>query len=562
MRVLLPLNVAIGLLLTFNADCLKDKTGHLNEPYLEWEIKWDGAEGNPYDVIAHAVFTHTKSGEQETSLMFFDGDNTWKFRFTGTKTGEWKLTTSGPGELDSQTATVTIQKNPEKRNGFFTTKGPKWIWAGSGNAIVPQFVMMRPPKGYWADGRVVTQAIAETVQEFIHEHGFTGFHFSGIAGAWFDIELSDTKDSDDKPIGPQNPDPRTFRVFEEFLIRSYQAGAATHIWMWGADSHADSGPEGIGGPMSKTDQRILRYIAARLGPIPGWSMGYGYDLHAWADEDELQNWYDFLKEQLGGWPHPLGARADRYDANNAQLLKSGEEKLTRRPYTEVFWSGDYVGHYDYRVAYAWFSKLSGYLGKPQFEEDRFRIRSHRVFQHKDYTSDMTLRSMWHSTMAGGVANIWGNLLPHSDNNKGSQPYDNRAKGEIHGAKFTVDIKDQIKTYHKFWFEHNRFSFDLVRDNELTGNEVGPVFLDPNGGGYISVCLRDRDNENYIFYVENDDHVRMDLRGMQGKQHAIAVDTRKSYAEQKLNSLEPKLYASFELPYRSTWAIAVGEEVTP
>jgi hypothetical protein len=218
--------------------------------------------------------------------------------------------------------------------------------------------------------------------------------------------------------------------------------------MWGADSHADAGPEGIGGAMSEADERINRYIAARLGPIPGWSMGYGYDLHAWADADELQTWYDYLKAHLGGWPHLVGARADRYDADNDEMRRilEGKNALERRPASEVFWTGDYVGHYDYRVAYPWYVEVRQTANKPHIQEDRFRIRQRETFQFKDYTPEMTVRGLWHSTMAGGVANIWGNLHPHSHNNQGSESYGNRGTATIRGEKVVVDIKDEIKTY--------------------------------------------------------------------------------------------------------------------
>jgi hypothetical protein len=65
------------------AFCLPNQTGYLYEPYLEWKIEWNATEGNPYDVIAYALFTRRQSGEERRSLMFYEGENTWKFRFTG-----------------------------------------------------------------------------------------------------------------------------------------------------------------------------------------------------------------------------------------------------------------------------------------------------------------------------------------------------------------------------------------------------------------------------------------------------------------------------------------------
>jgi hypothetical protein len=351
-------------------------------------------------------------------------------------------------------------------------------------------------------------------------------------------------------------------VLEEFLKHSYANGSLIHIWLWGSDAYkvgwsdGYSGPDGIGGPMSAADQRLNRYIAARLGPIPGWSMGYGYDLHVWTDADELQAWYDFLKEQLGGWPHLLGARADVYDAGNPRMMQSDSLGLPRAPLSEIFWEGDYTGHYDYRVPYKWYAEVIDRKNKPQFQEDRFRIREHNVFENKDYTPEMTIRGLWHSTMAGGVANIWGNLLPAKTFQE-SHPYDNQAEGRIQGVPFTVDIKEEIKTYHEFWFGKERFSFDLIRDNELTGNQIGQGHLYPGGGGYISVCLRNKEQDFYVFYIENSDTLKMDLRNMSGRQKAYAVDTWKAYKEIPLQILNPQLYTSIKMPYLTTWAIVVG-----
>jgi hypothetical protein len=170
---------------------------------------------------------------------------------------------------------------------------------------------------------------------------------------------------------------------------------------------------------------------------------------------------------------------------------------------------------------------------------------------------MTIRGLWHSTMAGGVANIWGNLLP-AQTFQESNPYNNQAKGIVQDVPFTVDIKEEIKTYQKFWFGKERFSYDLIRDNELTGNQTGEGHLYPGGGGYINVCLRNDKQDFYVFYIENSDTLKMDLRDMNGRQMAYAVDTRRRYEEISLQILNPKLYSSIKMPYITNWAIVVGE----
>jgi len=538
---------------------LADKTGYLNEPYLEWEIQWNYPEGeDPYEVMAKAIFTNTSINERKISLMYYAGDNTWGFRFTGTRIGTWNLMTSGPGNLGGHTATIDINPAPEERLGFLTASGKKWIWDGMCEPHLPQLVMARDLNDYWTGTSVATDLIDADVKEFIRETGFTGFHLWSVAGHWFNINSS-TRDTEG--LGSDvYPDPNTFKTLEEFIMRVYHAGASTHIWLWGSDGWGGcSGLKGIGGAMSSADRRFLRYIAARLGPIPGWSMGYGFDLQVWADANELQTWYDFFKSHLGGWKHLIGARADVYDVTNAEmkrLINEGGE-MNRRPLFDVYWSGDYVGYYDYRVGYPWYVYVREFADKPHFQEDRFRVRVKDMYKFKDYTPNMTVRGLWHSTMAGGMANIWGNLLrEEEDDRSGSYPYDNKATGTIRDTKVKVDIKDDIKTYSTFWFDKGRFSYDYIRDNRLTGNQPGDDVLSEDGQP-ISVCLRDETYDNYVFYSEDAEKIIMDLGGSRSLLRAIAVDTHVSYKEIEIGMVNPEEIV-WEVPYKSDWAIAVGD----
>ena len=57
--------------------------------------------------------------------------------------------------------------------------------------------------------------------------------------------------------------------------------------------------------------------------------------------------------------------------------------------------------------------LKAIPGQPVMSEDRFRIRSVDRYRKKDYSEELTRRGLYHSTMAGGVANIWGIHPDHS-----------------------------------------------------------------------------------------------------------------------------------------------------
>jgi hypothetical protein len=93
------------------------------------------------------------------------------------------------------------------------------------------------------------------------------------------------------------------RVLETIITRVHQIGGACHIWLWHSNTNALNGD-----PMNEKDQRNLRYLAARLGPLPGWSISYGVDVeNGWISREDLDDWKSFLEEHMG-WNHFIGAR--------------------------------------------------------------------------------------------------------------------------------------------------------------------------------------------------------------------------------------------------------------
>jgi hypothetical protein len=375
--------------------------------------------------------------------------------------------------------------------------------------------MAKIPSAYLdGDGNVDAVLIDADIQQFVVEHGFTGFHIP-VRGRWFDGE---------------NPDPAVYSVLETLIRKVHAQGGACHIWLWG--SHDDSPATKAGGPLSEKDRRNLRYLAARLGPLPGWSMGYGFDTeNGWASVEELDAWKAFLEAHMG-WDHFLGARVG-YDEKGLFAVRprpprpphdAGHRAPIADKYT-TWLGGDYIGYTSYRPLYPRYTQaIWHHPDKPSFEEDRFRLRDSEEWSYKDYSPELTRRGLWHSAMAGGVANIWGNLLPNDDH-EGSRPY---------------EIKDQIKTYSRFFA--NRFLKEM--ESEYAGPELR--LITPDG-------------EHAVIYREDADLVRLDLRRMNASQHAIAVDAKKAYEEISIGTLSPGEH-TWEAPYRSDWAVAVGNFV--
>ena len=238
-------------------------------------------------------------------------------------------------------------------------------------------------------------------------------------------------------------------------------------------------------------------------------MSYGFDLWEWTDDKQLTTWHRYLHNHLG-WPHMLGARSQKHALTQLSEAMDYASYEQHRPDFDT-----YVQSFEKRPS------------KPSFSEDRFRIRDSPQHAEKDYDEVMTRRGLWHSAMAGGVANIWGNLISsdvNAQNREGSFPYPN---------------PHWIKTYAEFF--KDRFHLDLERDNTITDG----------------VCLRRPGGSEFLFYREEAESIRMDLSSMPSRTLAVAVDVLKPYHEIDLGPLKPKAQ-TWQAPYRSDWAIAVGK----
>ncbi len=457
---------------------------------VTWTFRNPICSGNPFDLVAKAVFTHTPGGRQIRTELFYDEGDMWKLRFTGTHTGLWNFVTeSADPELNGLKGQIRVHPNPGVP-GFVTKYGSKWGWLGIEQAFVPQYVMYCDPPVFY---RNPTRIDAD-IREFFAQHGFNGFHITVVC-RWFDL---DKQRSNEIGSASPNPDPRTFEAIELLIAKVHAAGGVVHIWAWG-DEQRRMTPKrwGLNG---QVDRRLQRYICARLGPLPGWSMGYGFDLQEWVDEDDLRTWHQYMHAHLG-WSHFLGGRAPDM--------------------TRIYDGLDYSSYQQHRPDYDVYVKaIDQCPEKPTFLEDRFRVRK-GVYPKKDYDFDMTRRGLWHSTMAGGAANIWGNLLnPRPDGM--SHPYPN---------------KNQILTWSHFW--KDRFRKELVRDNSLTDG----------------VCLK-VPGELEIFYKEDADSIQMDLSELSGVIRGVAVDTRGSYREIELEGLTAGPSQIFRAPGRSDWVVSV------
>ena len=511
--------VLLGAILAASSDVLATSLGQrdslLFESTLEWSLPNHTYTGNPYDLVATVEFRHEASGESRTTGMFFDGDDNWRFRFTATQPGMWNFATrSDDADLNGLTGSVMVA--PELAGpGFVKASGSRWIRSGTGQAFVPQLVMYSEPHGFYQN----PEKVDRDIEVFMGEHGFSGFHVP-VYCRWFQIDdpVCDRTPRLDYKIAYRmgisrppdlNPDPRTFEALELVISRVYQSGGTTHLWAWGDDQRRWTPTFLDGGINGEVDRRLQRYIAARLGPMPGWTMGYGFDLWEWVNREQLDQWYGYMKTQLG-WDHLLGARAHK------NTMGQLSESL------------DYSSYEQHRPDYQMYLyTIRSRPDKPAFSEDRFRLRSNPKTRNKNYTMTDVRRGLWRSSMAGGVANIWGNL----------------ALGEVHGADHGSEVfphPEWVKTYSDFFVQR-----------QTTG--LTPF---PNGGS--TVAARTDGDSQLIYYAEDTDTVYMELGDGMTATEFVAVDALKPYAEMPIDMSGPGPHI-WRAPYSSDWAVAVRVE---
>lgn len=504
--------VAAGGSASVTAADLGTKKGTQWSPYLQWTVTNPKWSGNAFDVPASVEFTRRPSGEKRRTEMFHVGGKSWEFRFTGTRAGTWSFVASSEDEdLRGHTGKVTVAPNPRADvHGFLKQFGSKWGWEGTENGFVPQLVMWdyiagsNSPKAFHNKPKLVDRMI----EQFIEEHGFNGFHVPVVGGRWFDLDAT----SDRVKSTMTDPDPRTFEALELLITRTHQAGGMVHIWPWGDNSRSQTPRSLKGGIGGAVDRRLQRYIAARLGPIPGWSMGYGFDLDEWVTASQVRAWRDSVHRHMG-WSHFLGGRPV---GPNHGTDHAGNATWNKRL--------DYSSYEHHRPTYeVYLAAAQAVADQPVMSEDRFRIRRGR-YPKKDYSEELTRRGLYHSTMAGGVANIWG---IHPDLGPGGV-YPN---------------KDQIKTYSVFFHDKGRFLPDMMPAGKLSADADTRVLLS-------------RSAKSLVLYREAAAAIHVDLSGMGGALPGVAVDTTKAYSEIPLGAFQPKAQ-TIKLPAASDWVVAVG-----
>jgi uncharacterized protein DUF5060 len=454
---------------------------------------------NPFDLVASVTFTHAR--ESRTTEIFFAGDNTWEFRFTGTRAGVWSfLTSSSDADLDGHTGAVTVgpRANTDMK-GFLTHVGNKFALQHDDAGDLRGYLFNVYMNGHIVSRdfeRLADPSVLDALLDDTQANGFdTAFIY--LCHNWLKLGTLGHDEHDSV-----NPDLATFAILDTMIARAHARGMRWHFWAWGDESRKWT-PHGLpGGINGEVDRRLQRYIAARLGPLPGWTMGYGFDLIEWTSEEGRNGWAEYLHEMMG-WGHLLCTRGyplrGIHDNITAYSGFGGRDLSTTRGGPVDF--NEVVRHIDADPL------------RPSFYEER------HSYLREGFKLDMdgTRRLRWWQAMAGGLGGFYGFYAGST------HPYPN---------------PEQLRTFHTFW--EGRFQLDMQRDSGMSDAWV----------------LKTQDNKHIVLYEENADRVQVDLTGMKSGGKAIAVDTTQEYQEINLGELFPSQQI-IKLPRKSDWAIAIG-----
>jgi uncharacterized protein DUF5060/uncharacterized protein DUF4038 len=523
------------------ASALGKRSAHMWE-CVEFTLTNPSWSGNPFDLVATATFSHAQ--ETRTTEMFYAGSDIWKFRFTGTRTGVWRFSTSSSdADLDGHTGLITVTPRVDSRvRGFLTHVGNKY-------AIMEKDVHHR-------EGYVYQVFMNQQDYEQQHEHpsrilghpsranliadywkntrenGFD-IYFFAVFYSWFRVGALSIRDfSGSADFDLDQPDPALFDILESAIKHAHQRGGRTHIWAWGDNDRKQTPNHLRDGFRGKRHQRLIRYMAARLGPLPGWSMNFGFDtVEMPSAEADTAWWADELNRRMG-WPHILTSRGWEDDSFGAYSYAG----FGGNPYDLETTD---KGPADYEEIK---QHMEAHRGKPSIYEERhtynrWQCWPHTVRKPGRLNETGCRRLIWWEAMAGGMGGFFGHF---SERFNRYGPFNPNGLCGYHPDS----LKRAFRTHREFW-KQGRLKVSMSPDNSR---------LVSGATGY---CLVTADAKHFIFFLEDADAATINLRGMPGSQPVVLVDAKADYNEIHRGRLGDGIH-TIKLGWTSDWALAVGE----
>ncbi|HCO95407.1 MAG TPA: hypothetical protein DIU00_15900 [Phycisphaerales bacterium] len=542
---------------------------------LEWEITNSSYPvSNPFDLVAKAVFSH-ESGRTRKIEMFYTGGDKWKFRFCGSRMGKWSFNTvcdgsdgtHDDGSLDSHVGQITVNVQTEQDvKGFLSYKGNKFAIMDRDATDLKPYVYQvymnqqdyeqqyNHSSRIWDDPKNRKHLIDDYWNNTV-DNGFN-IYFVAIFYSWFKKGALDRNMVSLTDIA--SPDLDVFDALEYAITYAHQRGGRTHIWAWGDQGRKQTPNLLPGGVLGNDHKRLMRYIAARLGPLSGWCMNFGFDTNELPNPELITSqWANYLNDRMG-WNHMLCARGWKNSAFaiNSYAGFSGNYELTTTRngpsgYEEIkddIDSDKSKPHlYEERHTYNRFKYVDpDVCQEPGDGPDQYGMSDGypcwpvklSSTEQTRLNEDGSRRLIWREQMAGGMGGFFGHFSIRF-NSYG--PFSQNC-----GCGYNPDsLKRAFRCFRDFWAK-DRFMFDMVVD-------TGRV---RNGTGY---CLRTKDYKNFVFFVENESRIDINLKNMPGSQQIIVVDARDEYSEINKGSMSAG-WRTIDFGYTSDWAIAVGDFV--
>lgn len=510
--------------------------------YEEWTLKNGSWTGNPFDVVAVVTFIHALTGERHSTEMFYAGENNWKFRFTGTRKGKWIFSTlSSDVNLNGHSGSVNVKPRTDSDiKGFLTSAGNKFAIMEEDidhlSGYVYQVFMNQQDyeQQYDHHSRILSDPgrynLIKDYWNNVWDNGFNIYFFSPFY-SWFRmgaLSINDFSNISDPEMF--NPDPALFDILEKAINFAHQSGGRTHIWAWGDNDRKQTPnflPDGLRG---KSHRRLISYIAARLGALPGWTMSFGFDTFEMPNvEEDCSWWADELNKKMG-WPHILTSRGwkNKSFGANSYAGFGGPYELTTS-------AAGPSGYHEIK------QHLETKINKPSIYEERHTYNRWKCWPHSVPDSNRlnetaSRRLIWWEVMAGGMGGFFGHFSERFNaygpfNPDGSCGY------------YPESLKQAFRTYREFW-KNGRLELSMSPDNQRIVSETN---------GY---CLSATNKKQFVFFVEEADSVSIDLNGMPDNQPIFSFDTKKKYYKANSDTLKAGIH-TIHFDSKSDWVIAVG-----
>ncbi len=478
----------------------------------EWSFTDTSVAGEPFWHYGTVVFTHTESGATRTVTTYYDGDDTWRFRFQALRRGEWTFLSSGadPDQAGHSGTVQVIDPVAADKHGPIQVDGDRWVvqeadggWRGiyyqvfqngasdkDGNTDFPGLKFF----SYLNKTEPEQIAQIENHLDIAEAHGFPAIFIS--VETWRDGSTG-------------LPRLDTFRLFERLQERIWARNMHFHMWMWG-----DNG--GGGDVVFMPD--LYRYLAARIGALGSWSADRGYDTGgriATSSQTGTSHstWAESLQAQLA-WPRPVGVRSQ-----SSPYMSY----ISNDIFQNNLFEGESLAEYGYPEG----RPLDPYHITRWMYDDLDLIDQPHIYMRRlwlgrsQLTTDETLHAIWGFMFGGGAAADLG------FGEDGQQAF-TRPERFVHIRRFLVDTE--------------RWRLDL----------------EPVDGRSSAWMLSNAARTHTLLYQRDTGQITVDLSDAPSGLSAIAVNTEAaSYTEIDLGDLGGSDHI-IELPTTSHWAVAIGD----